>query len=111
MLKIITKLIAVTRNLHKKGYILKTQAPIGYLDIVEANIFDEKKLKELISKVDVCINLVGILFEKGKVNTFKNIHIQIFQKKAEICKSKKVKFVHVSALGLEKAKDSKYANE
>ena len=29
------KVIAVTRNAHKKGYILKTQAPIGYIDIVE----------------------------------------------------------------------------
>ena len=64
------KVIAVTRNVHKKGYILKTQAPIGYLDIIESNIFDENKLIELISKVDVCINLVGILNEKGKINTF-----------------------------------------
>ena len=36
------KITAVTRNLHQKGYILKTQAPIGYLDIVQTNIFDEK---------------------------------------------------------------------
>ena len=41
------KVFAVTRNAHKKGYILKTQAPIGYLDIVEANIFDEKKIKRI----------------------------------------------------------------
>ena len=69
------KVFAVTRNAHKKGYTLKTQAPIGYLDIIEANIFDENKLTELISQVDVCINLVGILYEKGKVNTFNNIKI------------------------------------
>ena len=29
------KVTAVTRNLHQKGYILKTQANPGYLDIVE----------------------------------------------------------------------------
>ena len=40
------KITAVTRNLHRIGYILKTQAPIGYLDIVEANLFDELKLRE-----------------------------------------------------------------
>ena len=104
------KVTAVTRNSHQKGYILKTQAPIGYLDIVEANIFNEDKLTELISKADVCLNLIGILYEKGKLNSFKNIH-SIFPKKlAEICNSKKVKFVHISALGLELAKDSKYAS-
>ena len=58
------KITAVTRNLQKKGYILKTQAPIGYLDIVQANIFDEKELDQLLSEVDICINLIGILFEK-----------------------------------------------
>ena len=104
------KVTAVTRNVHQKGYILKTQAPIGYLDIVEANIFNEDKLTELISKVDVCLNLIGILHEKGKLNSFKNIHSNFPKKLAEICNSQKVKFVHISALGLELAKDSKYAS-
>ena len=104
------KVFAVTRNVHKKGYILKTQAPIGYLDIIEANIFDENKLTELISKVDVCVNLVGILYEKGNVNTFNNIHTIFPKKLAQICYSKKVKFVHISALGLDNVKDSKYAS-
>ena len=103
------KVIAVTRNSHKKGYMLKTQAPIGYLDIIEANIFDEIKLIDLISEVDVCLNLIGILHEKGKINTFKNIHSNFPKKLAEICNIKKVKLIHISALGLENAKDSKYA--
>ena len=68
------RVTAVTRSLHQKGYILKTQANAGYIDVVEANIFDEKKLRDLISKTDICINLIGILFEK-KRSTFKNIHI------------------------------------
>ena len=103
------KITAVTRNLHQKGYILKTQAPIGYLDIVQANIFDEKKLEQLLSEVDICINLIGILFEKNKLNSFENVH-SIFPKKlAEICKSKKIKFLHLSALGIEQATNSMYA--
>ena len=28
----------VTRNIHQKSYIIKTQANAGYIDIVEANI-------------------------------------------------------------------------
>ena len=66
-------------------------------------------LKELISEVDVCLNLIGILHEKGKVNTFKNIHSNFPKKLAEICNLKKVKLIHISALGLENAKDSEYA--
>ena len=27
------RVVAVTRNTHQKGYILKTQAPIGFIDI------------------------------------------------------------------------------
>ena len=67
------KVIAVTRNVHQKGYILKTQAPIGYLDIEETNINDHKKIRKLVEETDVCINLIGILYERGK-NTFKKIH-------------------------------------
>ena len=65
---------AVTRNIHQKGYILKTQGNPGYLDIVEQNVFDEKSLNKLTKNKDVCINLIGILFEKRK-NTFENIHV------------------------------------
>ena len=38
------KVTAVTRNLHQKGYILKTQANPGYIDIEETNIFDLNKI-------------------------------------------------------------------
>ena len=103
------KVTAVTRNLHQKGYILKTQANPGYIDIVQANIFDVKILNELISKCDVCINLIGILFEKRK-NTFNNIHKNFPAIIANICAENKVEsFVHISALGIDSAKDSKYA--
>ena len=40
------KVTAVTRNFHQKAYILKTQANPGYIDIVEVNLFDEKKLRD-----------------------------------------------------------------
>ena len=64
----------VTRNIHQKSYIIKTQANAGYIDIVESNIFEEQKLRKLFEKADLCINLIGILFESRKGSTFKNIH-------------------------------------
>ena len=103
------KVTAVTRNLHQKGYILKTQANPGYLDIVETNIFDLNKIDLLIKKADVCINLVGILFEKGS-NNFTNIHEKFPSLISNLCEKHKIsKFIHLSALGIENAKDSKYA--
>ena len=103
------KVTAVTRNLHQKGYILKTQANPGYLEIVETNLFNVKKIEELIKKTDVCINLVGILFEKGPSN-FINIHERFPSIISNLCDKHKIsKFIHLSALGIENAKDSKYA--
>ena len=100
---------AVTRNLHQKGYVLKTQANPGYIDIVECNIFDINKIEQLIKKADVCINLVGILFEKGASN-FTNIHEKFPSMISSLCHKHNIdKFVHLSALGIENAKDSKYA--
>ena len=60
------KVTVVTRNIHQKSYIIKTQANVGYIDIVESNIFEENKLRQLFKKTDICINLIGILFEKKK---------------------------------------------
>ena len=68
------RVTVVTRNIHQKSYIIKTQGNAGYIDIVESNIYDEKKIRSLFEKADFCINLVGILYEKGKGNTFHNIH-------------------------------------
>ena len=104
------KVTVVTRNLHQKGYAIKTQANAGYIDIVEANIFDEQKMRKIFSKADICINLIGILYESGKGNTFKNIHSIFPSILAKLCKEYKIKnFIHLSALGINEAKDSEYA--
>ena len=104
------KVTVVTRNLHQKSYIIKTQANVGYIDIVEANIFDEKKIRGLFKRSDICINLIGILFEKKKGNTFKNIHSIFPSILAKLCKEYNLKnFIHLSALGINEAVDSNYA--
>ena len=104
------KVTAVTRNVHQKGYVLKTQGNAGYIDIVELNIFNENKLKDLISRADICINLIGILYEKNKGNTFENIHTIFPSLISKICKECNVQqFIQLSALGIEDAVDSNYA--
>ena len=103
------KIIAVTRNIHRAGYILKTQANPGYLELVELKNFDVNKIESLIKRTTICINLIGILYEKRK-DEFKLIHSDFpafLAKKAN--QFKLDKFIHLSALGIENATDSKYA--
>ncbi len=100
----------VTRNIHQKSYIIKTQANAGYIDIVESKIFEEQKLRKLFEKADICINLIGILFESKKGNTFKNIHTIFPSLLSKLSKEYKLKhFIHLSALGINEALDSDYA--
>ena len=104
------KVTVVTRNAHQKSYIIKTQANAGYIDIVEANIFDENKIRELFKKTSFCINLIGILHEQKKGNTFRNIHTLFPSILAKLSKEYGLKhLVHLSALGINEASDSNYA--
>ena len=104
------KMTVVTRNIHQKSYIIKTQANAGFINIVEAKIFDEKKIRNLFKDVDICINLIGILYESKKGNTFKNIHTIFPSILAKLSKEYKLKqFIHLSSLGISEATDSLYA--
>ena len=104
------RVTVVTRNFHQKSYAIKTQGNAGYIDIVEANIFDEEKIRNLFKKADICINLIGILFEKKRGNTFENIHAVFPSLLAKLCKEYSLKhYIHLSALGINDAKDSDYA--
>ena len=104
------RITVVTRNIHQKSYIIKTQANAGYIDIIESKIFEEKKIREAFKKADICINLIGILFEKKRGNTFKNIHTVFPALLANLSKEYNLKhFIHLSALGINEASDSSYA--
>ena len=104
------KVTVVTRNIHQKSYIIKTQANAGYIDVVESSIFEENKIRKVFERAEICINLIGILFEQRKGNTFKNIHTIFPAILAKLCKEYNLKhFVHLSALGINDAIDSDYA--
>ena len=104
------RVTVVTRNIHQKSYKIKTQGNAGYIEIVETNIFNETKIRELFKKADICINLVGILFEKKSGSSFENIHSRFPLILAKLCKEYNLKqFIHLSALGINDAVDSEYA--
>ena len=104
------RVTVVTRNIHQKSYLIKTQANAGYIDIVESNIFDENKIRKLFEKANICINLIGILYESKKGNTFKNIHSLFPSILAKLSKEYNLEnLIHISALGINNAVDSNYA--
>ena len=103
------RVTVITRNIHEKGHKIKIMGNAGYIDLVEASIFEEKKIRNLFENADICINLIGILFEK-KGNSFKNIHTVFPSILAKLCKQYNLKhFIHLSALGINDEIDSKYA--
>ena len=102
------KVICQTRNLHKAIF-LKTSGSIGYIDIKETKIFDYEKVIGLVETADIVINLIGILFESGKINTFEKIHTLFPKFLSEICNKKNKHLIHISSLGVENASNSKYA--
>ncbi len=103
------RVIAVTRSIHRKGYQIKTQSNYGYLELEEIDTFNEKNIGRLMDKSSICINLIGILFEKKK-NYFNLIHSDLPSLLSKVALNKSLdQFIHISALGIEAATDSDYA--
>ena len=97
------KIIALTRNIHRTGYILKTQANPGYLELVEIKNFNSDKIEALMKRCSICINLIGILYEKKKGHCY-NIHTNLPNLISHIAKKLKIeKLINLSALGIEEA--------
>ena len=55
------RVTVVTRNIHQKGLNIKSSGNQGWIEIVEANIFDEKKIRNLFENADICIKYNGSL--------------------------------------------------
>ena len=113
LIRIFTKnnyrVTAVTRSIHRKGYQIKTQSNYGYLELEEVEHFTDENVSKLMKKSSVCINLIGILFEKRE-NQFNLIHSDLPALLSKCAaKNSLNQFIHVSALGIEKASESKYA--
>ena len=113
LIRIFTKnnyrVIAVTRSIHRKGYQIKTQSNFGYLELEEIKSFREDNISRLMKKSSICINLIGILYEKNQ-NDFNLIHSELPSLLSKLAfKNSVEQFIHLSALGIETATDSNYA--
>ena len=56
------KVTAVTRNIHKAGYILKTQANPGYLELIELKNFGYTKKRKISSRI--CIQIFRTCYQR-----------------------------------------------
>lgn len=112
----------IVRRLAKAGYTLrivtrhpelalhlKTAGDVGQIVLMSGNL---AKPESLVGKLDhsyAVINLVGVLYESGS-QKFITLHARGAEKLAQMAKAAKVeRFIHISALGVDKAIESHYA--
>ena len=116
---------SIVRLLAKRGFELKiaTRSPFnedllelkstvsdpGQIKIEKINIHSTDQIRNFIKDCEICINLVGILFEKGS-NSFKRVHTDFINNLTFAIKEEKsIKhFIHFSSLGVKSGTNSKY---
>jgi len=91
-----------------KGYFLQPLGDVGQINLIKFGLSNNKELKDLIKDSDIIINLIGVLFEKKK-NDFIEVHYNFVKRLVDNIKINKKKFIQISALGINKYKNSLYS--
>jgi len=98
--------IKIATRIPESAYFLKPYGDVGQIVPVQCGYSDDD-IAGVIKGCDLVINLVGILFEKGK-SRFHKVHTALPETIAKACAAQSVaQFIHVSALGVDKSQ-SKY---
>ena len=99
------KICVLTRNIEAN----KDLKLIPNLEIIHANVLDERSLNAMFSGSDIVINTIGILNESGRDNTFNNLHYELTKKISSAIKLNKVKrYLHISSLNADPRATSEY---
>jgi NADH dehydrogenase len=90
---------------------LKTGAAPGQVVAVACNVHDDASVDRIVSRATHVINLIGILFEKGRKNSFDNMHATVAARIAQTAARHGgvTTLLHVSALGADANGLSKYS--
>ena len=101
------KIVVPTRNPYLHGY-LKPMGEPGQIEVLKFNPFDFSSLNEFIKSSEIVINCIGVLYEK-KNQKFDHVH-HLFPKFLSSILDKEItkKFIHISALGVNKNSNSLY---
>ena len=101
--------IKVASRVPERAYFLKPAGVVGQVVPFQCEYSNSDSIAQAVAGADVVVNCIGILFEKGKKNSFQHAHVDVPASIAGACKKAGVRhFVHVSALGADKA-ESRYA--
>lgn len=93
----------------KRANLIKTAGTVGQIVPMHCLPWDAASVAGVIAGADAVINLIGILYERGK-NTFERSHVVAPGLIARIARQAGVKhMVHISALGADVGSHSKYA--
>ncbi|MCB9990238.1 MAG: complex I NDUFA9 subunit family protein [Rhodospirillales bacterium] len=99
--------VKVATRVPERAYELKTCGTPGQVVPVACG-YDEASIATAVKGSDAVVNCIGILYERGK-RKFSFVHEAVPQMIAKACKKEKAGcFVHISALGVDKA-TSRYA--
>ena len=99
------KICVLTRNIEAN----KDLKLIPNLEIIHANVLDERSLNAVFSGSDIVINTIGILNESGRDNTFNNLHYELTKKISNAIELNKVKrYLHISSLNADPRATSEY---
>ncbi|MCD8562835.1 MAG: complex I NDUFA9 subunit family protein [Alphaproteobacteria bacterium] len=100
--------VKIATRVPEHAYFLKPCGAVGQIVPVTCNYADESSIKAAVKGSDFVINCIGILYEKKK-GQFDRLHAALPGVIARACTEYNVaRFVHISALGIEKA-SSRYA--
>lgn len=92
-----------------RALFLKTMGDVGCVTPVAVNARDDASVAAAVAGADAVVNLVGILFERGR-QTFSAVHEEAAGRIAHAAKDSGVRrLVHVSALGASTASEAAYA--
>jgi NADH dehydrogenase len=100
--------VKVATRRQERAYFLKTCGVVGQIVPFECNYSDPGSIEAAIKGSSCVVNTIGILTQSKRAS-FQNAHVDLPANIAKECKKEGVsKFVHISALGVDKAR-SKYA--
>ncbi len=100
--------LKIATRIPERAYELKTCGTVGQIVPVFCD-YTEGSVAQAVQGCDLVVNCVGILFERGRRNTFQKIHAELPRLIARACHHAGVqKYIHFSALGVDRA-HSKYA--
>ena len=95
----------VTRHPHRHRQLLVNPG----LKLVQADLFEVRSLAEQFSGCDAVINLIGILNESGKTQTFRRLHVELVDLIVDACRTARVpRLLHMSALHANEASGSSH---